>query len=134
MPKFHIDVCTTFEKVPDRVGRELADRKEATKLAVRYIGLLLAKVAYRDIDFRCLVIRDEFGRRIITLPFRSHAIQVPVGPRSFVNDAQIGSSTKSPETALFGCRAVLSRFYPLNPIDGERGFKNDHQRRRRGPS
>jgi hypothetical protein len=100
MPKFHIDVCMTFEKVPDRVGRELADRKEATKLAVRYIRLLLAKVAYRDINFRCLVIRDEFGRLITTLPFRSHAIQVPVAPSSFVNNAHAGPSTKPLETAV----------------------------------
>lgn len=82
MPKFHIDVCTTFEKVPDRVGRELADRKDAIRLAVRYSQLLVAKVAYDHIDFKCLVIRDEFGRLVASLPFRSKPIDVSVLDRS----------------------------------------------------
>lgn len=82
MPRYHIDVCTTFEKVPDRVGRELADIKEATNLAVRYIRLLSAKASYRHIEFRCLVIRNEWGRFVATLPFRSPAIKVPVPPQA----------------------------------------------------
>ena len=80
MPKFHIDVCTAFEKVPDRVGRELASGREATKLAIRYARLLLAKMSYRHIDFKVLVVRDDNGRLVANLPFRSAAIKLPVRP------------------------------------------------------
>ena len=77
MPRFYIDVCTTFEKVPDRTGRERGDLRQATKLAIRYIRLLVAKASYRHIEFRCLVIRDERGSLVATLPFNSSLIKVP---------------------------------------------------------
>ena len=78
MPKFHIHVCTAFEMVPDRVGRQCADRLSATKLAVRYARLLLAKPSYRHIDFKVLQVRDEFGNLVTSLPFRSPEIFIPV--------------------------------------------------------
>lgn len=88
MPRYHIDVCTTFEKVPDRVGRELADLRAATKLGVRYIRLLVAKASYRHIEFRCLVIRNEAGRLVATLPFRCPAIKIFV-PRQAVRPTKV---------------------------------------------